>query len=115
MCGLAGLLVANRMADDSKIKNHLYDRPDLKPKAAMVTDTSMYYDDEVYNQMKKANYNSEKGDFKKSSLYRLFRPLNADYNTTDNDYVERGSSGQNYIPASGRFPLHTNNYADHEN
>lgn len=91
VCSLAGLLLANRMADDSKIKNHLYDRPDLKPKAAMVTDTSMYYDDEVYNQMKKANYNGEKSsEFKKSSLYRLFRPINADYNTLENDYVGRG-------------------------
>ena len=104
------------MADDSKIKNHLYDRPDLKPKAAMVNDTSMLYDDEVLDQMKKANYNKNKtDDYKKSSIYRLFRPLTADYDTVDNSYVSRGASGTNFVPNNGRFPLHTNNYADHEN
>ena len=104
------------MADDSKIKNHLYDRPDLKPKAAMVNDTSMLYDDDVYKQMLQSNYNTEKSsEYKKSSLYRLFRPLNADYDTKDNTYVDRGASGTNYVPSSGRFPLHTNTYADHEN
>ena len=115
VCVLAGYCLANKMADDSKIQNHLYDRPDLKPKAAMVNDTSMYYDDAVYNQMKKEHYNSEKNsEFKKSSLYRLFRPLTADYNTHENEYVNRGAKNS-YVPSNGRFPLHTNNYSDHEN
>ena len=47
VCGIAGLLLANKMADDSKIQNKTYDRPDFAPKAAMVNDTSMYYDDAV--------------------------------------------------------------------
>ena len=116
VCAFAGYCFANKMTDDSKIQNHLYDRPDLKPKAAMVKDTSMYYDDEVYNQMIQANYKKDgNNEYKKSSLYRLFRPLTADYNTKSNDYVERGASGTNFNPVNGRFPLHTNNYADHEN
>ena len=103
------------MADDSKLQNATYDRPDFAPKAAMVKDTSMYYDDEVYDQMKKHHYNSEKtADYKKSSWYRLFRPLTADYDTVENAYVERGS-GTSFNPANGRFPRHTNNYGDHIN
>ena len=65
--------------------------------------------------MKKANYNKERfSEFKKSSIYRLFRPLTADYDTKENEFVNRGS-GNSYNPTNGRFPLHTNNYSDHEN
>ena len=66
--------------------------------------------------MKKAHYNGEKSnEYKKSSWYRLFRPLTADYDTLDNEYVSRGASGSSFNPASGRFPRHTNNFVDHEN
>ena len=65
--------------------------------------------------MKKANYNKDKSsEYKKSSWYRLFRPLSADYNTLDNEYVNRGS-GNSFNPENGRFPRHTNNYTDHVN
>merc|ERR1739838_1107893 len=48
---LGGFAFASYMTDN-KIRNEWYSRPDFKPKAAMVNDTSTLYDDKVFAQMK---------------------------------------------------------------
>ena len=109
-----GLFAAYFMPDDNKLRNEWYTRPDFKPKAAMVKDESMIYDKQVMTAMKSTNYNENAADErKKGSLYRFFRPLNADYNTVDNNYI--GRNGQpNFNPEGGKFPTLTTDYTDHE-
>ena len=104
---------ANYMTDDNKMHNEWYSRPDFKPKAAMVSDSSAMYDDQVYKQMQGEFHNTASRDeSKKSSVYRFFRPLNADYDTVNNPYAGRTTA--NFNPEGGKFPTLTNDYADHE-
>jgi hypothetical protein len=49
-CMVAGCVVANKFTDDSALYNQYYTRPDLKPKAAMVKE-STDYDSVAYQQM----------------------------------------------------------------
>ena len=105
--------MANKMTDDTKLKNEWYTRPDFKPKAAMVNDSSMNYDATAMAQLKQQAYASEQSkEYKKGSWYRIFRPLNADYNIQDNHYA--GRDDLNNVRDS-KFPLLTNDFADHEN
>ena len=46
-CCITGATLANTMADSSKLQNKFYNRPDFKPKAAMVKDDPMV-DQEAY-------------------------------------------------------------------
>ncbi len=64
--------------------------------------------------MKNEFYNDSGSDErKKSSLYRFFRPLNADYNTVTNPYEGRAAL-DNFNTNGGKFPTLTNDYTDHE-
>ena len=47
---ISGFTFARLYTDDSPMKNQYYTRPDLKPKAAMVKE-STEYDPVVYQQM----------------------------------------------------------------
>lgn len=46
-CCFTGALVAGYMADASKLKNKFYNRPDFKPKPAMVKDDP-FFNEEAY-------------------------------------------------------------------
>jgi hypothetical protein len=45
-CFLTGTFLARYMVDSSRLQNKFYNRPDFKPKAAMVNETD--YDEETY-------------------------------------------------------------------
>jgi len=57
---IGGFTLARYMVDDAPLNDQFYTRPDFKPKAAMVNDTSMYYDDEAYQQLLQQNYRKYK-------------------------------------------------------
>jgi hypothetical protein len=110
-CFIVGNLLAGSMADSSKLSNEWYTRPDLKPKAAMVNDSHLY-EDTVLKQMYETNYNSKGDDHKKSNLYRMLRPLDANYDTYENNYAGRHEISNN---RGGKFPTLNTDYVDHEN
>ena len=45
---IGGFMLARYKVSDAPLNDQYYTRPDFKPKAAMVKDQSMYYDEEVY-------------------------------------------------------------------
>lgn len=116
---IAGTCFARQYTDDSGLKNQYYTRPDLKPKAAMVKEGTDY-DPVVYQQMLQQNYHQYKTnkmgeDIKKNSWYRLFKPLDADYETKVNLYANREGSRNFYSGKGGGFPTYHHDYADHTN
>ena len=114
-CFISGVALATYMTDKGAMANREYQRPDFKPKAAMVKDTSGMYDQksmDQINQLYKVRKDPE--GTKKSSLYRFFFPLDANYSTNRNPW--HGADPLNSVnPADGSFPHPTNNYADHKN
>jgi hypothetical protein len=116
-CLLVGYTFARYATDDSRLKNQYYTRPDLKPKAAMVNE-STDYDPIAYQQLLEQNYSqykSQQKENKKSPWYRLFRPLDADYNTKVNLYEGRDPSKNFYARNGGGFPTYHHDYSDHTN
>ena len=67
--------------------NRDYSRPDFKPKAAMVKDTDMLYDQQSVDQIN-ALYRGRRDpeDTKKGTLYRFFFPLDANYGVNKNPW-----------------------------
>ena len=53
-------------------------------------------------------------DSKKSPWYRLFRPLDADWEIKENLYTGR-EGHLNYNAKTGQFPLVNHDYSDHTN
>lgn len=51
----------------------------------------------------------------KSPWYRLFRPLNADYEIKENLYAGRDPSQNFYAQKGGQFPMLHHTYSDHTN
>ena len=114
-CILGGFAMATYMSDNSKLRNSWYTRPDFKQKAAMVKDESMIYDEAALKQLYQQNYNASSGDEKKKGdFYRVFRPLNADYNTVDNHYAGREHTTNFRALEAGKFPTLHHDYSDHE-
>lgn len=120
-----GFCYAMKMTDDSAFGNMHYNRPDLKPFPAMVKDKG--YDEVAYEQLmdqthprtdKKTGYKRWAGvsdEIAKSSWYRLFFPLDADFNLKNNLYTGRDSSTNFNAKLGGGFPSVHNNYKEHEN
>lgn len=111
-CFIVGNLFAGYMTDSSRLSNEYYTRPDLKPKAAMVNDQSMLYEDAVLKQMYQANYNTRGDDHKKSNWYRILRPMDANYDTLENNYAGRAEITN---VRGGKVPTLNTDYVDHEN
>ena len=111
----SGFLLAQFMAPWDGFANREYQRPDFKPKAAMVKDTSMHWDDQANEQLKKMyKYRSDPEARKRSTLYRFFFPLDADYSVEKNPWAN--SDPLSSVNArDGSFPIYSNNYADHKN
>ena len=51
----------------------------------------------------------------KSPWYRLFKPLDADYETKVNLYDGRDNSTNFYAGKGGGFPTYHHDYSDHTN
>ena len=93
-CFIGGNILARKMSNDNILRNKWYTRPDLKPKAAMVKDTDIFYDDVAYKQLIDQNYKAykhlrEDEDSKKGAWYRFFRPMDANFEPKTNLYVGR--------------------------
>ena len=54
-------------------------------------------------------------DKKKSPWYRLFRPLDANYEVRTNLYEGRDPSQNFYAAKGGQFPTYNHDYSDHTN
>ena len=54
------------------------------------------------------------GEEKKSTWFRLFRPLDADWEIKENLYRGR-ENHQNYNHKTGQFPVLGHDYSDHTN
>ena len=111
-CFITGNLLAAQMTDTSRLSNEYYTRPDFKPKAAMVNDQSMLYEDSVLKQMYETNYNTKGDDHKKGSWYRMLFPRDANYDTASNNYEGRHEITNN---RGGKFPTLDTDYVEHEN
>jgi hypothetical protein len=83
-------------------KDAYYSRPDFKPSAPMVEDT----DDikKAKREMMEVEYGMKDHERKKSILYRLFRPNQADYNVWYKDRRENSHELNTYDPKVGGFP-----------
>ena len=109
-----GMFVAYHMTDETPLSNEWYTRPDLKPKAAMVKEDSMY-DPDAYQQLLETNYGKHRNhDYKKNTLYRWLRPGLADFEVKGNKFAGR-SPHTNYNKKTGAFPTLQHNYSDHTN
>ena len=78
------------------------------------------YDPIVLKQMQEQNYYQYKthrigNEYKKNSWYRLFRPLDADYECKANLYEGRDPSQNFYAKNGGGFPTYHHDYSDHTN
>lgn len=99
-------------------RDQYYSRPDLKPRAPMVEDTEDeakakqdFYEKVYPTHRGKQNWKI----FKRSALYRLFRPNQADYSLT---FEERDPDLLNYNQykhSSGEYPTKTRMYEQHWN
>jgi len=110
-----GYLMASYMSNPMIFNNRDYTRPDFKPKAAMIKDDSMLHDPTAVRQMQVAYTDVEFDPVnkRKSSLYRLFFPQDANYDVIENPYSGTDPNAS-YNPADGSFPTINNSFADHK-
>ena len=130
-CFITGFALAKYMTDTGRLRNRDYTRPDFKPKAAMVKDTSSQYDTQALSQLQQAysgyqdpgivnsttfanHPHLDPSNKRKSTHYRFFFPLDANYSTQTNPYSGSDPLAR-FDPVTGSFPTLTNDYADHKN
>jgi hypothetical protein len=92
-------------------KDEYYSRPDFKPSQPMVEDS----DDikKAKKEMMEIEYGMKGEEKKKSLLYRLFRPNEADYNVWYSDRRENHNEQNTYDPKNGGFPNATRMHEHH--
>ena len=94
-----------------KAQNSWYNRPDFKPKAAMVK----YDDDDVTeNSMARAVYIRHRhlDDTKRGNFYRYFFSQDADFTLKNNPY-RNAHHDDVYNPAKPYYSTYANSYRDH--
>ena len=96
--------------------NTWYNRPELKPFPAMVPVDSM---DVTQRTALAAHLNSyrkqvKREERKKSAWYRLFFPMDADYNVKENPFALNNKENV-YNPKNGFYATATNHFRDHHN
>ena len=106
-------MFARYFADETILNNETYTRPDLKPFPAMVKEPAEY-DQDTYTQLLQKNYMRYRKSFesKKSPLYRLLNPVEADWEPKANTFINKDPL-TNYDYKTGNFPTTQNPYADH--
>ena len=111
-CIVGGYIFARMTVDSQQIaQNGWYNRPDLKPKAAMVAEDE---NDVTKLSMLRNVYNDKTnlGDEKKGFFRRYFFPKDADFNLKYNPY--RNTNPQDvYDPSKPYYPSSTNDFRDH--
>lgn len=89
---VVGSGLAIMCVNENPLKNGHYNRPDLKPKAAMVEMSDRDFEEINYRQLKEQNYHDSRKVNNRSNWNRFFRPLTADYTVRDNKYTGRDQS-----------------------
>ena len=89
-CAAAGFVFAQLTVDKRPLYNPWYNRPDLKPYAAMVEPDE--YEKILMEQVKRAHYRSYRNeerwaDFWRSPFMRFFMPRSADWSIKENPYA----------------------------
>ena len=111
-CIVGGYIFAYMTVDGQQIaQNGWYNRPDFKPKAAMVPEDE---DDVTKQSMLRNVYNkhSNLGDEKKGMFRRYFFSKDADFNLKYNPY--RNSNHLDvYDPSKPIYPTVSNDFRDH--
>ena len=131
-CFVTGCALAVAFTDTGKMRNRDYTRPDLKPKAAMVKDSSALYEPRALSQLQQSYVINDRGtgivnsttfandpelepsNRRKSTAYRFFFPLDANYSTYTSPY-SGADPLQSLDPQTGSFPTLINDYDDHRN
>ena len=94
--------------------NPWFSRPDLNVYPAMVEKEMTVAEKQMYESCY-AKYRKEKnkGEFKRSTLYRLFFPSTADFTIKENPWMTMHRD-EIFDATTGKFPRITNRFADHE-
>ncbi len=109
-CAFAGYIFARQVTDSFvRTSNQWYNRPDLKPFAAMVdrpTDVST-------SSMLEAQYVTKQGeDSKRSPLMRFFLPRSADFTIKQNPYANAHPEDV-WDSRKGHHATYTNRFGEH--
>ena len=94
-----------------KAPNGWYNRPDFKPKAAMVEEDE---NDVTKRSMLQQSYvkHSKLGDEGKGILYRYFFTQDADFELKSNPYRTHHPDDA-FDPSKPYYPTHSNDFRDH--
>tara|TARA_B110000285_G_C15044857_1_gene573742 strand:+ start:641 stop:1318 length:678 start_codon:yes stop_codon:yes gene_type:complete len=117
-CVVAGFIFAKYTCHDTQKHNKWFNRPDLKPYPAMANTDHMNVDGgKAKSDMMAAHYTKYKAernasDYKNSSVFRFFFPMDASYEIKGSE-TARYHSDDMYDPAKGYFPSLTNDFRDH--
>ena len=109
---VAGLLFAQLITNvDNRCSNSWYNRPDLKPFAAMVKEPE---GDLTREGMLDAQYVERRNltDGKRSPLFRYFMARDADFTIKDNPYRSMHSEDI-WDARKGHYPTYSNSFGEH--
>ena len=116
-CVLAGFIFARMTVDPQQKLNVWYNRPDLKPYAAMVKDNEGVPEDVTHKTMLENAYiskraASQKGASKSSAWYRYLFAADADWTIKGNPYAHHHKHDV-YSSGNGYYSTYTNDFRDH--
>ena len=100
--------------------NVWFNRPELKPKAAMVKmEDRKDIISSVNETMLEKSYmtyknQKAKGEVKKSGWYRYLFPIDADFTSSTAEHIAQHPDDR-FNPANGYYATYTNNFRDHTN
>lgn len=105
---ILGLLFARQVTDtDKKAQNSWYNRPDLKPFAAMVDRPA---NDHTFNTMIEDQYvNKRQGEGAASPFRRFFLTRSADFTVKENPYQKLHPEDV-WDSRKGHYPTYTNTF-----
>ena len=113
-----GYCFARFTVSDNQMNNWWYNRPDLKPFPAMVNQEHLDAQEVGHTKdtMMRHHYNSYRAakrseDTKRSSLYRYFFPLSADYSVKASPFAH--SATDLYDARKSNFASYSNHFDDH--
>jgi len=109
-----GAVFAWYRTDLSLLDNNLYNRPDLKPKPAMVKEYYDYEDVHLQQIAQQIDRVEPASEAKKGLLRRFFRPTTSDFNVKVNLYDAKPKEENFYYTNRGKFPNVNHDYQDHQ-
>ena len=109
-CALLGYVFATKVTDYTvRCSNEWYNRPDLKPFAAMVDKPT----DAMHKSMIESQYvTARESEGKRSPLYRYFMARDADFSLKENPY--RNTHAEDVWDArKGHYATYSNRFVEH--